>query len=176
MPLLSFAFGTTVFVSAAMAAHLPGLIAAAGLPVAVAVAAGALIGPAQVAARVGEWTVLRRFHPLVAARLATLGHPLGAAVLLLLGGPAGAYAFALLHGGGNGILTIAKGALPLAVFGPGGYGARQGWISAPARVLQAASPFVFGVALERLGAGALWITTGLSLSALTALLLLRAGR
>ncbi|GAA0592786.1 MFS transporter [Craurococcus roseus] len=176
MPLLSFAFGTTVFVSAAMAAHLPGLIAAAGLPVAVAVTAGALIGPAQVVARVGEWTVRRRFHPLVAARLATLGHPLGAAVLLFLGGPAGAYALALLHGGGNGILTIAKGALPLAVFGPAGYGARQGWISAPARVLQAASPFLFGVALERLGADALAVTTGLSLSALFALLLLRTRR
>lgn len=176
MPLLSFMFGATVFVSASMAAHLPGLIAAAGLPVAVAVAAGALIGPAQVAARIGEWTLLRQFHPLVSARLATVGHPLGMAALLVLGGPAGAYALALLHSAGNGILTIAKGALPLAVFGPEGYGARQGWISAPARILQAAAPFAFGLALERLGAGALWITTGLSLSALAALLLLRVRR
>lgn len=173
MAILSFVFATTVFVSAAMAAHLPGLIAAAGLPVAVAVAAGALIGPAQVAARVGEWTLLRRLHPVTGARLATLGHPLGMGALLVLGGPAGAYAFALLHGGGNGILTIAKGSLPLAVFGPHGYGARQGWLNAPARIVQATAPFAFGVALERLGAGALWITTSLSLAAFLALLALR---
>ena len=96
-----------------------------------------------------------------------------AAALLLLGGPAGAYALAVLHGGGNGLLTIARGTLPLAVFGPLGYGARQGWIAAPARILQAAAPFAFGIALEHLGTGALWITTGLSLSALAALLLLR---
>jgi hypothetical protein len=176
MPVLAFAFGTTVFTSAAMAAHLPGLLTAAGLPAIVALGAGALIGPAQVAARIGEWTILRRLHPLVAARLATLGHPLGAAALIVLGGPAGAYALALLHGGGNGLLTIARGTLPLALFGPAGYGARQGWLAAPARVLQAAAPLAFGIALDRLGARALWITTGLSLSALGALLLLRGHR
>lgn len=173
MPILSFAFGATVFTSAAMAAHLPGILATAGMQTAVALAASALIGPAQVAARVGEWTILRRSHPVVAARLATLGHPLGVAVLFLLGGPIGAYALALLHGCGNGILTIAKGALPLAVFGPTRYGARQGWIAAPARILQATAPFAFGIALEKLGVGALWITAGLSLSALVALLSLR---
>lgn len=172
MPILSFVFSATAFTSAAMAAHLPALLTAAGMQTAVALTASALIGPAQVAARVGEWTILRRAHPEVAARLATLGHPLGLGAFLLLGGPVGAYALSLLHGCGNGILTIARGALPLAVFGSARYGARQGWISAPARVLQATAPFAFGVALERLGTDALWITAGLSLSALTALLLL----
>ncbi len=171
--LLGFVFATTWFVTGAMAAHLPGVLAAAGLSAAVAVAAGALIGPAQVAARVAEWGLLRRMHPVVSARLAAFGHPLGVAALFLLAGPAGAYALALLHGAGNGILTIAKGTLPLAVFGPAGYGARQGWLGAPARLLQASSPFLFGIALERLGAGALGITTGLSLAAFVALLLLR---
>jgi hypothetical protein len=60
------------------------------------------------------------------------------------------------------------------VFGPAGYGARQGWLGAPARLLQASSPFLFGVALERLGTGALGLTAGLSLAAFVALLLLRA--
>lgn len=173
MPILSFAFGATVFTSAAMAAHLPGILALAGIPTTVVLAASTLIGPAQVVARVGEWSILRRSHPVVAAQFATLGHPLGVAVLLLLGGPVGAYTLALLHGCGNGILTITRGALPLVVFGPVGYGARQGWVSAPARILQASAPFAFGVALERLGVHALWITAGLSLSALIALLLLR---
>ncbi len=176
MPLLAFVFAATWFVTGAMAAHLPGLLAAAGLSAAVAVAAGALIGPAQVAARVAEWGLLRKLHPVVSARLAALGHPLGAVTLVGLGGPAGAYAFALLHGAGNGVLTIAKGTLPLAVFGPGGYGARQGWLGAPARLLQAVAPFAFGLALERFGLGALWLTSGLSLAALVALLVLKAPR
>lgn len=175
MPLLAFVFAATWFVTGAMAAHLPGLLAAAGASAAVAVTAGALIGPAQVAARLAEWRLLSRFHPVISARLATLGHPLGALALVALGGPAaaGAYALALLHGAGNGVLTIAKGTLPLAVFGPAGYGARLGLLSAPSRLLQALAPFVFGLAIERLGVGALAITAGLSLGALGALLLLR---
>ncbi|MGX9963468.1 MFS transporter [Roseomonas sp. F4] len=174
MPLLAFVFAGSWFIAGAMAAHLPALLQAAGATGATAVAAAALIGPAQVAARVAEFGLLRRFHPLVSARLAMLGHPLGAAVLLTFGGPAAA-AFAVLHGMGNGVMTIAKGTLPLAVFGPAGYGARQGLLGAPARFLQAASPFLFGLLLERGGvAAALSVTMALALSACLALLLLRA--
>ena len=75
---------------------------------------------------------------------------------------------------GNGILTIVKGTLPLAVFGPVGYGARQGLLSAPSRFLQALSPFLFGLLLERASiATALTITSAAMLSALVALMLLR---
>jgi hypothetical protein len=69
-------------------------------------------------------------------------------------------------------MTIAKGTLPLALFGPRGYGARQGWLTLPARVTQAAAPFVFGIALQRWGSGALWLSGALGLSAAAALLLL----
>ncbi len=37
----------------------------------------------------------------------------------MIGAPA-AIPFMLLHGGGNGMLTIARGTLPLALFGPAG--------------------------------------------------------
>jgi hypothetical protein len=77
-----------------------------------------------------------------------------------------------LHGAGNGILTIAKGTLPLVLFGPHGYGARQGWLMMPARVAQALAPFVFGLALDRWGADALWLSGALGLSAFVALMLL----
>jgi len=174
MPLLAYVFAVTWFVTGAMAAHLPVLLQTAGAAPAVAIAASALVGPAQVAARVAEFGLLRRFHPLVSARLATLGHPLGAMVLGVLGGPAAA-AFTVLHGMGNGVLTIAKGTLPLAVFGPAGYGARQGLLSAPARLLQATAPFLFGLLLESAGLGvALGLTSALSLSACAALLVLSA--
>lgn len=174
MPLLAVVFATTWFVAGAMAAHLPVLLEAAGTTPAVAIAAGALIGPAQVGARILEFGFLRRFHPLVSARMATLCHPLGAAVLALWGGPAAAV-FVVLHGMGNGVLTIAKGTLPLAVFGPVGYGARTGLISAPSRLLQATAPFLFGLVLEGAGvAWALWLTAGCCLAAFVALMLLRA--
>lgn len=167
--LLAFVFAATWFTSTAMAAHLPQLLQAGGATLAVAVAAGALIGPAQVAARLLEFGLLRRMHPLLSARLATVAHPIGALVLLVLGAPMAAL-FAVLHGAGNGILTIAKGTLPLAIFGPLGYGARQGMLMVPAHICQAVAPALFGLCLERWGVGALWLSTGLGLLAFAALM------
>jgi len=171
--LMALAFAAGGFAASALGAHLPGLLLAAGVAPAAAIAAGALLGPAQVGARVLEFGLLRRLHPLLSARLSLLAHPLGAAALLALG-PAGAVAFVLLHGAGNGIQTIARGTLPLAVFGPLGYGARQGMIVAPARFLAALAPAAFGFALEAAGKGAVVATAALSLLGLMALLSLRA--
>jgi Flp pilus assembly pilin Flp len=167
-PLLAFVFAATWFVSTAMAAHLPGVLQAAGASVTVAVAAGALLGPAQVGARMIEYGLLRRWHPLVSARIATLMHPVGAAVLGFFGAPAAAV-FTVMHGAGNGVLTIANGTLPLALFGPRGYGARQGLLMVPARVVQASAPWVFGLVLDRWGANALWLTASTILAAFVAL-------
>jgi len=115
MVLLAYVFAAGWFVSTAMAAHLPRLLQETGVSLSVAVAAAALVGPAQVAARLGEFALLRHLHPLVAARVATTLHPLGAALLATIGMPAAG--FALLHGAGNGMMTIASGTLPLALFG-----------------------------------------------------------
>jgi MFS family permease len=171
MVLLAFVFAAGWFVSTAMAAHLPRLLQETGVSLSVAVAAAALVGPAQVAARLGEFALLRHLHPLVAARVATTLHPLGAALLATLGMPAAG--FALLHGAGNGMMTIASGTLPLALFGPAGFGRRQGLIIAPARAMQAFAPLLFGLLIEQYGAGALWLTSGLMVSALLALLMIR---
>ncbi len=169
---LSYVFAATWFISTAMAAHLPQLLVASGATLAGAVAIGALVGPAQVAGRMLEFGFLRRLHPLLSARCAALAHPVGVACWMLFGPVAGP-AFALLHGAGNGILTIAKGTLPLVYFGPLGYGQRQGIMMAPSRVAQAFAPLLFGLCIERWGTGALWISGGLGLSALSALLWLR---
>jgi hypothetical protein len=144
----------------------------AGASATAAIAASALMGPAQVAARLFEFGVLKRMHPLVSTRLALLLHPLGAALLGVFGAPA-AVGFAMLHGGGNGLLTISRGTLPLALFGPAGYGRRTGIIVAPARITTAAAPLLFGLMMSRLGLGALAVSAGLSLAALGALALLR---
>lgn len=169
MVLLTFVFAATWVVSTGMAAHLPRLLQAAGASTSAAVAAAALVGPAQVAARLVEFGLLRRMHPLVSARVATVLHPLGAAALVLFGGPA-AVVFTVLHGAGNGMLTIAKGTLPLALFGPAGYGLRTGLLSAPARVAQAAAPLLFGFLIDRVGTGALAVSAGLGLASTAALL------
>jgi hypothetical protein len=91
--------------------------------------------------------------------------------VLVFGAPA-AVLFTVLHGAGNGILTIAKGTLPLAIFGPGGYGLRQGILMVPARFGQAAAPFLFALLMERYGASALLLSIGLGLAGLAALLAL----
>jgi predicted MFS family arabinose efflux permease len=150
MIVLAAVFGATWCVSTALAAHLPRLLEAMGTTSAVAILAGSLLGPAQVAARMVEFTLLRKISPMISARLATMLHPLGA-VLLAAFGPVMAIPFVLLHGAGNGMLTIARGTLPLALFGPAGYGLRTGILSAPARILQGGAPLLFGLALDNGG-------------------------
>jgi MFS family permease len=172
MVLVAFAFASAWTVTGAMAAHLPRILEAAGATSVQAVTAGALIGPAQVAARIFEMSFLSRYHPLVPTRLACMGHPVGAAILAIAGGGA-ASLFAIFHGAGNGILTIARGTLPLAIFGPDNYGYRLGIIGAPARMAQAAAPLAFGLLIDRMGSRILIVSSALSLAALLALFLLR---
>ena len=172
MPILAFYFAATAFVTGAMAAHLPRFLESIGASAGAAIAAGALVGPAQVAARLVEFGLLRKVHPVWSARLAALTHPLGAAVLGLLGAP-GAALFAIFHGAGNGLITIAKGTLPLAVFGPAGYGLRNGILSVPARIALAAAPLIFGLLLDQVGPAAILVSAGLSVAAFGSLLLLR---
>jgi MFS family permease len=172
MILLAFAFAAAWSVTGAMAAHLPRILEAAGATTIQAVSAGALIGPAQVLARIVEASFLSRYHPVVSTRLACLTHPVGAAILALAGGGA-ASVFAIFHGAGNGILTIARGTLPLAIFGPQNYGYRLGIIGAPARMAQAAAPLAFGLLIDTMGSRVLIVSSALSLAALLALCLLR---
>lgn len=170
--LLAFVFAATRFVATGIGAHLPGLLMATGATLAAAVAFGTLVGPAQVGGRLLEFGLLRRAHPLLSARLAALGPPLGMGALLAFGLPAAA-PFALLHGAGNGILTITKGTLPLAMFGAEGYGQRQGWLALPAQSLQALAPWLFGLALQRSPETLITLSGAISASALLALLVLR---
>jgi len=174
MLLLAFVFSACWFVTGAMAAHLPRLLERAGATPLEAVAASALVGPAQVGARVAEFLVLRRLHPLMSARLAAALHPVGAVALALMG-PGALSLFVILYGAGNGLLTIARGTVPLALFGPTGYGERTGLLGAPARATQAIAPLAFGLLLDQLGLWAILVSVGACLAALGALLCLRAG-
>jgi len=175
MILLAFTFAAAWSVTGAMAAHLPRILEAAGATPLEAISAGALVGPAQVAARIFEASFLSRFHPLLSTRLACITHPIGAAIVLIFGGAA-ASVFALFHGSGNGVLTIARGTLPLAIFGPKDYGYRLGIIGAPARMAQAVAPLAFGLLIDVMGAKVLIVSSALSLAALAALFMVRPTR
>src|SRR6202047_2931766 len=172
MVLLAFTFAAAWTVTGAMAAHMPRILEAAGATPVQAVAAGALFGPAQVVARVIEASFLSRYHPLPSTRAACLVHPIGAAILAVAGGGASS-AFSIFFGFGNGILTIARGTLPLAIFGPKNYGYRLGLVGAPARMAQALAPLVFRLLIDAMGSRVLIVSSALSLSALLALFLLR---
>jgi MFS family permease len=175
MAALAFVFAGTWFGSTAMAAHLPRVLQDAGASLPAAIAAAALVGPAQVAARVLEFWLMRRIQPLTSAQIASLAHPLGAGILFTVGAPAAAV-FTIAHGAGNGVMTIANGTLPLYLFGAGGYGLRQGLLMMPARFMQAAAPFLFDVLLSRVGTAALGLTAGLGLASFLTLSLLRRDR
>jgi MFS family permease len=168
---LSFVFAATWFCSTAMAAHLPRLLQEGGASLPAAIAAAALVGPAQVAARLLEFGLMRHVHPIVSARIASLAHPVGVAGLLAVGSP-GATFFTVTHGAGNGVMTIAIGTLPLVLFGAAGYGLRQGMLMVPARLLQSGAPFIFDVLLSRYGTAALSVTAALGIASFLVLMLL----
>ena len=72
------------------------------------------------------------------------------------------------------MLTIARGTLPLQLFGAAGYGLRTGLLAAPARILQGGAPLLFGLVLDGGGPlAALLLTGGLTSLSLLALMLLR---
>ena len=171
--LLAFVFASSGFISMGMMSHLPRLLEGVGVPLVIAFSIGALVGPAQITGRILDFTFLRRLHPLIGTRIAALAHPLGIAALVILGAPFAAL-FVILHGLGNGILIIARGTLPLALFGPQGFGRRQGWLSMPAKFAQAIAPFAFGLALTQWGTGVLWLTFGLAMCSFAALCLITA--
>jgi predicted MFS family arabinose efflux permease len=172
MIVLGLAFAASWTVVTAMAVHLPRLLEVAGASTVQAVAAGTLIGPSQVGARLFEASFMKRFHPMVSARLSVVLHPIGAAVLGLFGAAVASVPFTILHGAGGGILTIARGTVPLAIFGTENYGYRLGLLGVPTRVATAAAPLLFGVLIDEFGAGVLVFSSALSIGAFIGLCLL----
>jgi MFS family permease len=150
---------------------MPRMLEGIGVPLAVAFAIGAFVGPSQVLGRLLDFFFMRRWHPLISARIAAFAHPVGATLLFIFGAPFAAV-FVVLHGLGNGILIISRGTLPLAIFGTRGYGQRQGWLMMPSKFAQAAAPFLFGLAVTEWGSGALWLSGGLGIAIFAALCLI----
>jgi predicted MFS family arabinose efflux permease len=172
MVLMGVAFAILGGIGSAISAHLPPLLMATGASAAAAVAAAALVGPSQVAARIAEFVLVRRVHPLISGRVAVSLFPIGATLLILIGGAAAA-PFTILYGAGNGLFTIVRGTLPLALFGEAGYGRRLGLLNIPNRLTQAASPFLLSLLMARSANLALEVLAGAALVAFAALMVMR---
>jgi hypothetical protein len=132
--------------------HLLTFLQAHGLELAGAVALGALVGPSQVGARVVEMAFGRHYHPIW-TMVASVSLVATGVILLAAGFPILAMALAL-YGAGNGIGSIAKGTLPLAVFGPFGYASLMGRLAMPSLLAQALSPSLGAILIEWNGADA----------------------
>lgn len=148
--LVACALATFMFAQSGMLTHMLLIYERMGVDRGTAVFIGALFGPAQVLARICELAVARHTHPLQVARFAAALLIAGFGVFAAFGISAlTAGIFVIMFGASNGLMTIARGTLPLALFGPKGYGHLVGRLAAPALAVQAAAPIAMALVIER---------------------------
>ena len=132
--------------------HLLIFLQAKGVDYAGAVALGTLFGPSQVIARVGERLFGSRYHPvwtlIASCALMALG------LLLLWGGLKPLILIIVLYGAGYGVSWIARGTLPLALFGPARFPRLMGKLAFPSLIVQALAPSAGALLIERSGVDA----------------------
>ena len=172
--ILGASFALTGFVIAALGVHLVPNLIALGLGQS-AYLVGMLVGPAQVAVRIVDATVWRNLHPLVVAMISSSAIVLAMGALLLAPfGLAFAMVFAVLYGAGNGLASIVRGAVPLALFGARGIGRRLGHLAALRNMTAAAAPLIYALSAEGMGLGrTVLIALGIALLGLVLLLRLQ---
>eukprot|EP01037_Dinobryon_pediforme_P011756 gene11756-11847_t len=133
-------------ISTVLSVHLLTILQAKGFALVAAVSLGALVGPSQVAARTIEMLIARFHHPIWTKLAATSLVAIGLAALWA-GGPITTFAL-VLYGAGIGLESIARGTLPLAIFGPERYPIIMGRIAMPSLIAQAAAPSAGALLLE----------------------------
>ncbi|MDB6143616.1 MAG: major facilitator transporter [Pseudomonas sp.] len=150
--LIIASFTLAAVIMTAISVYLISLLDAQGIPLAVAIGMGALIGPSQVGARLLD-SFSQKIHPawntLVSACLVFVG--LG----LLLTAPAASGVGMVLYGLGSGIRSVVRGTLPLKMFGPGAYAQVLGRIARPTLIAQAITPLAGAYIIEHQGASVL---------------------
>ncbi|MBM3546999.1 MAG: MFS transporter [Alphaproteobacteria bacterium] len=158
-------------IMAVWSVHAITILQAGGLTLAGAVALGALVGPAQVGGRVIEMLTGGRCHAMWTLAASVILVALGM-TLLWMGFPIPALSL-VLYGAGNGIWSIARGTVPLALFGPHGYAVLIGKLAVPSLLAQAAAPPIGALLLDSVGAdGTLAVLAAIALGSLAGFLLL----
>ncbi|HEY2862225.1 MAG TPA: MFS transporter [Casimicrobiaceae bacterium] len=165
---LAIAFALNGFIVSVLTVHLITILQGKGLSLATAVWVGSFFGPMQVAGRLLEFGVGRRFASRSVGIVALALLVLALLVLLALNGQVAlALLFAVLFGGSNGVVTIVRGTVPAELFGRAGYGGTLGNLAAPALFARAIAPFAFAplaVAQSAMVAGVLVLLTMAALS------------
>lgn len=134
----------------ALSVHLIPLLHEFGHSTELAVILAALIGPMQVAGRIGERMFGRDAAPQSVGKITFGILPVALVALLLWGAqPVAAGLFCVLYGLSNGILTIVRGTIPQALFGRENYGAISGALAGPALLAKAAGPLVIAAVVQR---------------------------
>lgn len=155
MVLFSVVMSANAFVFGAMSAHLVTILQHAGIVAAAAVGLAALKGVAQVAGRVWEIFFAQGLSAISVGRIAVGLLPLAFVALVLAGARFElALGFTILLGLSNGLVTIVRGAVPLALFGPQGYGALLGLLAAPQLIASALAPVAFAALADLSGTDA----------------------
>ena len=150
MALFALVMSLNGFVFGVVSVQLVQLLEAAGLATATAVWVASMKGFAQFGGRVVELVFGRRLRAITVGRIAIGILPLAFVLLLTAPGylPA-VIGFTLLMGASQGVITIVRGALPLALFGTAGYGAVLGLLATPILIVNAGSPTLFAYVIER---------------------------
>ena len=144
------------FVVATISVHLLSMLKTIGFSVSTALAIGMMIGPAQIIARLLELSLFKNLHPSWSSRVGVLFSFFGI-IFLFTDGYVLALLGAALYGVGNGILTIIRGTLPLALFGQEGYATRMGLLGRPIMIALAFGPLISAFILEKWGINILLI-------------------
>lgn len=161
--LYALAVALATFLNSGMSAHMIAILGGLGVTASVAVWIGALRGIGQSASRLGEVLFGVRVSPFVL----NIGASAALPVCFLVGLLSGQYVFAaiffaVVYGAGNGLLTIVRGTLPLALFDPQVYGSLVGRLLAPSFYLSALAPLAYALVIEHLGnAAALYLSAAI---------------
>ena len=151
--LLALILSIAAGIGSIVVVHLMIFLQARGVEFATAVWLGTLFGPAQVFARVIERIFGAAYHPIwtliACCALMTIG------LALLLDGRAPLLLAILVYGGGYGISWIARGTLPLALFGSARYPVLIGRLAFPSLIVQALAPVLGAFLIDAHGPGAM---------------------
>jgi predicted MFS family arabinose efflux permease len=146
---LAFAFSSNSFVASALSAHLIPILQRFGHSAGTVVWMAALIGPMQVAGRIGEMALAGRARPQDVGKVVFSMLPAALLALMFFGAHQSAIAlFCVLYGLSNGILTIVRGTIPQAMYGARNYGAISGAMAGPAMLSKAAGPLAVAAVIE----------------------------
>jgi hypothetical protein len=137
-------------ITSLVSVHLLVILQAHNIAPAMAVALGAIVGPSQVGARAIELVISHYHHPIWTKLASTIFVATGVGALWA-GLPLVSVAL-VFYGAGIGIESIARGTLPLVLFGEHRYAAIMCQIAMPSLIAQAASPSLGAILIERFGA------------------------